>query len=479
VRSKRRKWSPLHKSGGVGRQVLPIQAGKKFAGVTGAVQTLYEEYPYPQYRQLFVCPDAAASTAYLAHRCFRPEPFRPRRILVAGCGTTHAVSLAASNPTAVVLGVDISRSSLQIAERMGRDLGVANLDLHQEDILSFSGHDGEFDLIDCYGVLHHTADPSRGLRNLARALAPDGLVSVMVYSQRVRHEIGEFQQVFRMLNRVRERQGGDSTLATRMAFAHHLGEVLAASGSRLNVVGRKASALYREDRTQFADTYVQPREVRYRLDEVLGLVREAGLSLVNFIHEREWEPGAYLDDPEILARVRTLPREEIWRFCDVIGSPFYHFLCAHPTDIPTRTRPCLENDAAVMTIVPRPCSVRSYPLRNNRAEGPPFREPREGCTFVRRGDRIRFRGSFGELDAPPISLDYIRLADGERTVEEIALAAAFRQGMVALPSQAEVAAAFRALFGMTPFLTPDTAQCHGCPLRHESPRRMAAATGVA
>jgi SAM-dependent methyltransferase len=337
--------------------------------------------------------------------------------------------------------------------------------LRQEDILAFSGHDGQFDLIDCYGVLHHTADPLRGFRNLARALAPDGLMSVMVYSQRVRHEIGEFQQIFRMLNRVRENRGGNASLASRMALAQHMAGILAISDSRLKTTGQKASAMLPEDRTRFADTYVQPREVRYTLDELLKLVSEAGLDLVNFVHEREWDPAAYLDDPGLLARLQNLPREDRWRFCDVAGSPFYHFLCARPSSSVFRLRPCLAEDALMLALVPHAASVHSYPLRNNRVVGPAVQEPREGVTFVRRDGQIRFRGSLGELQVPPIVMEYIRLADGKRTVQEIAAAAALQQGMIPPPTRAEVAAAFRAIFGMTPFLTADTTRCHGCSLR--------------
>ena len=450
---------------GEGRQLLPGGGGKNFAGVTGAVQALYEEYPYPQFRQIFVCPDAAASLGYIAHRCYRPEPFRPRRVLVAGCGTTQAVSTAASNPAAAVVGIDISQESLQISERMAGDLGLKNLQLRQEDILAFSGHDGQFDLIDCYGVLHHTADPLRGFRNLARALAPDGLMSVMVYSQRVRHEIGEFQQIFRMLNRVRENRGGNASLASRMALAQRLAGILAGSDSRLKTTGQKASAMLPEDRTRFADTYLQPREVRYTLDELLKMVSEAGLDLVNFVHEREWDPAAYLDDPELLARLQNLPREDRWRFCDVAGSPFYHFLCARPSSRVFRLRPCLADDALMLALVPHAASVHSYPLRSNRVVGPAAQEPREGVTFVRRDGHIRFRGTLGELQMPRIAMEYIRLADGKRTVQEIAVAAAFHQGAIPPPTRAEVAAAFRAIFGMIPFLTADATQCHSCPLR--------------
>jgi SAM-dependent methyltransferase len=465
VASKRKRPQTGHLTRDDGRQNLPGGDGTYFPGVTGAVQALYEEYPYPQFRQIFVRPDAAASLGYIAHRCYRPEPFRPRRILVAGCGTTQAVSTAASHPTASVLGIDISQESLRICERMAGDLGLKNLQVEQEDLLTFSGHDEQFDLIDCYGVLHHTADPLLGLRTLARALSPDGLMSVMVYSQRVRHEIGEFQQVYRMLNRVREGQGGDASLKDRMALARRLAGTLAGSNSRLNRTGQMAVAMFSDDRTRFADTYVQPREVRYTLDEVLKLVRGADLELRNFAHEREWDPGAYLDDSALLARVRSLPREDRWRFCDTAGSPFYHFLCAHPASGGVQPRPCLADDPLMLALVPHAPSVHSYPLRNNRVLGPAVQEPREGVTFIRQDGHIRFRGTLGEMQLPPIALEYIRLADGRRTVREIAAIAASRQGANRPATQAEVAAAFRAIFGMIPFLTADTTQCHGCPLR--------------
>jgi hypothetical protein len=128
-------------------------------------------------------------------------------------------------------------------------------------------------------------------------------------------------------------------------------------------------------------------------------------------------------------------------------------------------------------IVPRPCVVHSYPLQNNRVDGPALREPREGRTFARRGNRIRFRGSLGELDAPPIVLDYIRLADGKRTLREIAAIAA-RLASLGPPNPAELAAAFRAIFGMIPFLAPDAAQCRRCPARCDSSEPPAADPGV-
>lgn len=458
------------------RQDLPPAVGKRFSGIAADVQALYEAYPYPQYRQVTVCPDAARQLAYLANRCASSVVRHPRRILVAGCGTTHAVGSAAANPSATVLGIDLSARALEIARRMAQDLRVTNLSLRQADLLRLSEREGPFDLIECYGVLHHTANPLRGLRALARVLAPGGLLSLMVYSQRVRAEIGDLQRVYRLLNQVREAQGGGDSLPDRMRFADRLFRGLAASDGRLASMGRRAAALLQEDPTQFADTYLQPQEIRYALPEVLALVRDASLEAVSFASEREWDPAAYLDDPRLLDQAARLPAPARWRLCDALGSPFYHLLCAHPgSSGPPDPRPCATDDTLLLDIVPRPCAVHSHPLTGNRVSGAPAPEPREGWTYVRRGSRLRFRGTLGELEAPPIVLDYLRLADGRRTLREIAEAAA-HLAAVTPPPPAEAAAAFRALLGATPFLTPDATRCRRCPRRprqdaHSTPDR--------
>ncbi|HYL81002.1 MAG TPA: hypothetical protein VEU07_09325, partial [Candidatus Acidoferrum sp.] len=137
--------------------------------------------------------------------------------------------------------------------------------------------------------------------------------------------------------------------------------------------------------------------------------------------------------------------------------------------VPAPARPCRTDDALIMAIVPHACGLHAYPLRNNRVAGSAEQEPKEGSTFVRSpGDRIRFKGTLGEAVAPARALEYIRLADGKRSVREIAALAALQQGLDPTVDEADVAAVFRGLFGMTSLLVPDVARCDGCPLRAEA-----------
>ncbi len=47
---------------------------------------------------------------------------------------------------------------------------------------------GEFDLIYCQEVLHHTADPAAAFRNLVGRLRPGGELAIYVYRSRRRFE---------------------------------------------------------------------------------------------------------------------------------------------------------------------------------------------------------------------------------------------------------------------------------------------------
>ena len=71
-----------------------------------------------------------------------------------------------------MLAVDLSLASLAYAKRKSVELGVANLEYRQGDILALGALEERFDLIECSGVLHHLADPFEGWRVLASLRKP-------------------------------------------------------------------------------------------------------------------------------------------------------------------------------------------------------------------------------------------------------------------------------------------------------------------
>lgn len=143
--------------------------------VSAKVRTQYEENPYPRW--------VRTQSAFEAEK-------RAARILVAGCGTgQQAIQTALRFPGSAVLAVDLSLASLAYAKRKSAELGLANVEYRQGDILALGALDERFDLIECSGVLHHMEDPFEGWRVLASLLAPGGRMRIGLYSEAGRRPI--------------------------------------------------------------------------------------------------------------------------------------------------------------------------------------------------------------------------------------------------------------------------------------------------
>jgi SAM-dependent methyltransferase len=144
---------------------------------SAAVRAQYEEHPYPRWLSLHR-PEAAWNEA-------------PGRALVAGCGTgVEAIRTALRHPTWRIEAIDVSRRSLGYAMRKARELSVDNLHFRFQDLRTVAGR---YDEIRAIGVLHHLPDPLEGLRALARALAPEGSLTIGVYSRRGRASLARLR----------------------------------------------------------------------------------------------------------------------------------------------------------------------------------------------------------------------------------------------------------------------------------------------
>jgi SAM-dependent methyltransferase len=101
---------------------------------------------------------------------------RPRRVLEAGCGTGHFARLLQTERGWPVVPVDLGWEGLQFGRAMG--LGHAA----QADIAALPFPDGAFDLVLSLDVLVHFARGTEhvAMRELARVLAPGGLLAVRV-----------------------------------------------------------------------------------------------------------------------------------------------------------------------------------------------------------------------------------------------------------------------------------------------------------
>lgn len=97
------------------------------------------------------------------------------RVLDVGCGQGRALNLlAAEFPMSQFVGYDISEEGIAAANANARKEGLKNLRFEVRDAARIDEREA-FDLIFTFDAVHDQADPATVLRNIARALKPDGV----------------------------------------------------------------------------------------------------------------------------------------------------------------------------------------------------------------------------------------------------------------------------------------------------------------
>ncbi len=92
-----------------------------------------------------------------------------------GCGQGHAANLMAQAfPQSRVSGWDFSDEGIAAATAEAQRLGLGNATFEVQDVAKIDASD-RFDLITAFDSIHDQAAPAMVLRNIARALRPDGV----------------------------------------------------------------------------------------------------------------------------------------------------------------------------------------------------------------------------------------------------------------------------------------------------------------
>jgi SAM-dependent methyltransferase len=107
--------------------------------------------------------------------------WKDKRVLEVGCGQGSTLNFL-PGLGARVYGTDMSASSLARARDGSEELGYADrVELSIGDAEDLPFNDEFFDAVICLGVLHHTSDTGKGVREIFRVLKPGGFAIVMLY----------------------------------------------------------------------------------------------------------------------------------------------------------------------------------------------------------------------------------------------------------------------------------------------------------
>jgi ubiquinone/menaquinone biosynthesis C-methylase UbiE len=127
------------------------------------------------------------------------------RVLVAGGGTGDGTIYLAEqlkHTDASIVHLDLSESSTAIARQRAEVRSLTNITWIRDSLLNLPRLGlGEFDYINCSGVLHHLKDPDLGLNALLSCLKTDGAIGLIVYGKHARVGVYQMQELLRLMNR--------------------------------------------------------------------------------------------------------------------------------------------------------------------------------------------------------------------------------------------------------------------------------------
>ena len=285
--------------------------------VTRSVRELYEAFPYPERM-----PEGASDPYLDLVRGFAtPAPTGRQSFLDAGCGTgVNLLGGATLYPHFDVFGCDINRVALNDIQKDIERYQLTNATVKEVDLTELPtdlGPEQGFDVIFCTGVLHHMAHPAVALQRLAERLAPQGVLRLMVYSERGRTDLYRFARAASKLwpahewslsKRVEMARGLMGELAHHYQSNEQVPPPLRGTWSDANTVGP----------AEFADRYLHPHDQPYTVPALRELIEGCGLRFLDWFEPRDWSLSHLL--PEFAAAPEA--PKDFWEQVELIEELF-------------------------------------------------------------------------------------------------------------------------------------------------------------
>jgi len=368
------------------------------------VRAQYESLPYPardpRDEAIRLITGTPSHVLEINHYLFsgRLNFARPFRALVAGGGTGDACimlaqQLADRRCPGEVIYLDLSQASRTVCEARAKARGLRNIQFLTGSLLDLpSMNIGQFDYIDCTGVLHHLPDPTAGMQALASVLHADGGVGVMLYGEYGRSGVYPLQEMLRTLAPL------SMALEDRLAMAKRLIRFLPTT----NLFRRNP---YLNDHVTGGDAglydlLLHSCDRAFTVPQIGKMAAESGLRVVAFLEPVRYEPATYMSDPVIARQTSSLPLLERAAFAErLAGNLRTHVFYATRAGFDTVARP--EDTSAIPVLREMDAAKLAAGLQ-------------PGAPLIANLDGFPWRATL-----PPLAPRIVAQIDGRKTVAEI------------------------------------------------------------
>ena len=303
------------------------------------VRGQYEDYPYPrrnpEEEKSRLLTTFSDSLELINHHCFEgKQNFADNfRVLVAGGGTGDGTIYLAEqlkHTNAQIIQLDISETSLEIARKRAEIRGLKNIRfLHQSLLDAPQSGLGEFDYINCSGVLHHLESPLQGLEALRQMLKDSGAMSLMLYAPYGREGIYIIQRAMKLLTAT------ISDRAEKVALCKELLNSLPA-GNIYNLTRQfTEQEIAVEGDAGIYDLFLHSQDVPFSIPQIYELLDAASLQMLELIFiggvgKSVYNPETYLKDEQLINIARQKPTRERHAMAELLAGYLttHSFYCA-------------------------------------------------------------------------------------------------------------------------------------------------------
>jgi hypothetical protein len=251
--------------------------------------------------------------------------FSPKRILVIGLGTPAAFSIGAAYPEAETLATDEDPAIVSIAGEAAREMALSNLTCVTADREAPRGLTGLFDWIHSPDPLEPAGDDAAAWRVVAGHLTPGGFLTCRTRSLRREYWGDELREALHICMGA----GPATDLEGWMSLGTQLSRALGRGGSRLAPAARAMAGHLLQDPPLIAALSLLPAGRSHSLASLRPLLAEAGLVLLGFLNQAEWETPGMLADPELAQLGRELTPDDRSELADILRAPEHLLVCSH------------------------------------------------------------------------------------------------------------------------------------------------------
>lgn len=281
------------------------------------VKQQYEQFPYPPrnpadeaHRLLHA---VSGSLLIINHHCFAGrKDFRSGfRALVAGGGTGDSVIYLAEqlrHYDAEVIYLDMSSASREVAQARARVRKLDNIRWLTASIMDLPELGlGEFDYIECCGVLHHLESTEGGLQALNAVLKDDGAIFLMLYGKYGRQSVYDMQALLQKFlpagMTMPERIQMTRRLLTALPPSNSFIRSMDAWKAEISAEGLGDAGLY--------DLLLHSKDRCFDVPELYALASDSGLYLLGFpVRQADYDPLTHISDVEIRTHLARLEQPQ-------------------------------------------------------------------------------------------------------------------------------------------------------------------------